>query len=232
MPAPTRTAVLLYPGVTPLDFVGPAQFLSRLSHIDYVSLDREAVPTDAGFGVMPTASIAEVVDADILCIPGGLNVVTVMDDDRLMDWVQSVGSRAKWVTSVCTGSLILGAAGLLRGYDATSHWAWRDHLELFGATPADARTVIDRNRITGGGVTAGVDFALTLISQIWGRQTAEVLQLALEYDPMPPLDSGSPARASTQTKGLHDHALEQIAPERAERLITAAARNAHRWDGS
>ncbi|HEV2865968.1 MAG TPA: DJ-1/PfpI family protein, partial [Allosphingosinicella sp.] len=134
---PLNVAFLLYPNVTQLDFTGPAQFLSRLGNgvVHYVSRSLDPVPTDAGFAVLPTATYADVPHADILCVPGGISCVEVMEDEAALAWVRGVGERAQWVTSVCTGSLILGAAGLLDGYRAACHWAWREHLALFGAEP-------------------------------------------------------------------------------------------------
>ena len=141
---PIRVAFLLYPQVTQLDFTGPAQLLSRLGNarVDYVWKSREPVPTDAGFSVLPTATFAEVARADILCVPGGIACVDMMEDEEVLAWVARVGERASWVTSVCTGSLILGAAGLLDGYRAACHWAWREHLALFGAEPVAERVVL------------------------------------------------------------------------------------------
>ena len=151
-PSPLSVAFLLYPNLTQLDLTGPAQFLSRLGNatIHYVAKSKEPVPTDAGFSIVPTATFADVSTADILCLPGGISCVDAMEDEETLAWVRSVGEGAQWVTSVCTGSLILGAAGLLRGYRAASHWAWRDHLALFGAEPVAERVVFDRNRGTGG----------------------------------------------------------------------------------
>jgi len=145
-------AFLLFPGVTQLDLTGPAQFLSRLpgSRLDLVWESIEAVPTDSGFAILPTATFAQVPRADLICVPGGMGVAGVIDHPQALDWVRQVGAEAQWVTSVCTGALVLGAAGLLRGYKATTHWAWHDLLALFGAEPVMARHVIDRNRATGG----------------------------------------------------------------------------------
>ncbi|MGJ3626565.1 DJ-1/PfpI family protein [Sphingomonas sp. MMS24-JH45] len=133
--------------------------------------------------------------ADILCVPGGFGTHDVIADDKTMDWVRQVGEGATWVTSVCTGSLVLGAAGLLTGYKAGCHWAQRHMLPLFGAEPVAQRVVVDRNRVTGGGVTAGIDFGLTLMSLIRGQRHAEVVQLSLEYDPR---RRSMPARPSVQ----------------------------------
>ena len=134
-------AFLLFPGLTQLDMAGPAQFLSRMpgATLDLVWKNTDPVMTDVGFAIVPTATFADITKADILCIPGGVGVSDVMNDDDAMAWVRSVGAEATWVTSVCTGSLILGAAGLLKGYKATSHWAWHHHLALFGAEPVKAR---------------------------------------------------------------------------------------------
>lgn len=219
-----HTAFLLFPDVTQLDLTGPAQFLSRIGRVSYVAGSHNPVPTEAGFAIVPTATYANVPDADILCVPGGIGITSVIEDDAALAWVRQVGERARWVTSVCTGSLILGAAGLLRGYRATTHWAWHDHLAMFGAEPVKARTVVDRNRVTGGGVTAGIDFALTLIAEARGEQVAKVVQLALEYDPQPPFDCGSPERADPVTRALHDQRVARMAPDRDADLRAAALR--------
>ena len=228
---PVSIAFLLFPNVTQLDLTGPAQVLSRLGEtkLDLVWKSREPVPTDAGFAIVPTATFGEIEHADIICVPGGIGVAEVMQDEEVMAWLRDVGGRAKWVTSVCTGSLILGAAGLLRGYRATSHWAWRHHLSLFGAEPVDERVVFDRNRVTGGGVTAGIDFAFALMAAIRGETHARLIQLGLEYDPAPPFDSGSPARAGEKLVALYEQRMEKLAPER-EAQIKAAAQQAMAGD--
>jgi cyclohexyl-isocyanide hydratase len=147
-----------------------------------------------------------------------------MHDDEALDWVRAVGEQAQWVTSVCTGSLILGAAGLLKGYRATSHWAWRDYLKLFGAEPIAERVVFDRNRVTGGGVTAGIDFALALTAKIRGERFAQAVQLGLEYDPHPPFESGSPDRAGDELVRLVRERSDRMAPDREDSVRAAAAR--------
>jgi cyclohexyl-isocyanide hydratase len=225
-PTPITVAFLVYPEVTQLDFTGPAQVLSRLGNVrvDYVWKSREPVPTDAGFSILPTATFADVTKADIICVPGGIACVEIMEDDETLAWVAGVGKDAAWVTSVCTGSLILGAAGLLSGYRAASHWAWREHLTLFGAEPVAERVVFDRNRLTGGGVTAGIDFALALTAAIRGEPHARLIQLALEYDPAPPFDSGSPARAGADLLAFYARRMAKMAPGRAERIRAAAER--------
>jgi cyclohexyl-isocyanide hydratase len=222
----TQIAFLLFPGLTQLDMTGPAQFLSRMpgAKVDYVWKSLAPVPTDAGFSIVPTATFADIAVADILCVPGGVGVASVMNDTQAMAWIREVGASATWVTSVCTGSLILGAAGLLRGYRATSHWAWHHHLARFGAEPVKARTVVDRNRITGGGVTAGIDFALTLIAAASGEAVARTLQLALEYDPAPPFDCGSPDKAGADTVAMYRAATQTLFAAREAELAAAASR--------
>lgn len=219
-------AFLLFPGLTQLDLTGPAQFLSRLpgGHVDLVWKTKDAVMTDAGFAIVPTASFADIGKVDILCIPGGVGVADVMNDAQALDWVRTIGASATWVTSVCTGSLILGAAGLLKGYKATTHWAWHDLLSSFGAEPVKARTVFDRNRVTGGGVTAGIDFALALIAAISGETVARMIQLGLEYDPAPPFVGGSPETAGQAVLERYQTVMQASLDTRADAIRAAARR--------
>ena len=222
-----RIAFLLFPNVTQLDLTGPAQVLSRLgaeARIDLVWHHRDPVLTDAGFSIVPTATFDEVPGADILCVPGGFGVNDVIADDRAIAWVADIGADAAWVTSVCTGSLILGAAGLLRGYRAGCHWAQRDMLSLFGAAPVAERVVVDRNRVTGGGVTAGIDFALTLAALVRGEDHARMIQLSLEYDPAPPFDAGSPEQAGQPLVAAYERRVAALAPGRDDQLRMLAAR--------
>ena len=222
---PIRVAFLVYPNVTQLDLTGPAQVLSRLGEakVDLVWKTRDPVQTDSGFALLPTATLDDVEAADILCVPGGFGCTDVMLDEDALGWVRDIGDSAQWVTSVCTGSLILGAAGLLKGYRATSHWAWRDYLKLFGAEPAAERVVFDRNRVTGGGVTAGIDFALALTAAIRGDDYARAVQLGLEYDPHPPFDSGSPDKAGVALVSVHERS-NRLAPDRERKILCAAER--------
>lgn len=224
--SPVHVAFLLFPNVTQLDLTGPAQVLSRLGNvrIDLVAKAREPVATDAGFALLPTATFAEVPRADILCVPGGFGIADAIDDAATMDWVRAVGAEATWVTSVCTGSLVLAAAGLLTGYRAACHWASREQLAWFGAEPVAERVVFDRNRVSGGGVTAGIDFGLALVAAIRGEDHAKLVQLSLEYDPQPPFDSGSPERASTETRARYEAMAARMAPGRAERMRAVADR--------
>lgn len=222
--SPLSIAFLIYPEVTQLDFTGPAQILSRLgdTKIDFVWRNLDPVATDSGFSLLPTATFDEVESADILCVPGGIGCIQVIEDEGAIAWVRRIGEKAAWVTSVCTGSLILGASGLLRGYRAACHWAWRDQLGLFGAEPVAERVVLDRNRVTGGGVTAGIDFALTLTAAIRGEAHARLVQLALEYDPKPPFDSGDPDRAAPPLIAAYRARTEKLAPGREARVEAAA----------
>lgn len=224
--SPMRVSFLLFPNVTQLDLTGPAQVLSRLgnSTIELVAKTVDPVPTDAGFALLPTATFDTAAQPDILCIPGGFGVSDAMEDAATMAWVRAAAPGAAWVTSVCTGSLLLGAAGLLRGYRATCHWAQHQHLAAFGAEPVKARIVFDRNRVTGAGVTAGIDFALALTAAIRGEDHARLVQLSLEYDPAPPFDSGSPDRATPETLARYAALAARGAPDRDARTLAAAAR--------
>ena len=222
---PLSVVFLVYPNVTQLDLTGPAQVLSRLgdARVDVVWKTRDPVQTDSGFALLPTATLDEVRQADILCVPGGFGCTDVMQDGDVLAWLRHVGCEAQWVTSVCTGSLILGAAGLLQGYRATSHWAWRDYLRLFGAEPVPERVVFDRNRVTGGGVTAGIDFALALTAAIRGEEYARAIQLGLEYDPSPPFDSGTPEKAGPELVAKVHERSNRLAPDRERKILAAAA---------
>ncbi|UFP96865.1 DJ-1/PfpI family protein [Gloeobacter morelensis] len=199
---PTRIAMLVYPGFTLLDLVGPHTIFTGMMHTDIqlVWKTKSAVESDTGVTIQSTATFEECPDdLDILFAPGGsLPTVELMDDARVTDFLARKGERARWVTSVCTGSLLLGAAGLLKGYRATSHWVVRDVLAEMGARPVEARVVEDRNRITAGGVTAGIDFGLRLAAKLRGEEYAKALQLAYEYDPEPPFAAGSPRKAGEQ----------------------------------
>jgi len=190
-----EVAMLLYPGMTLLDTLGPQAVLADSADVHLVWKTRDLIVSDNGVGILPTTTFDECPkDLDVLFVGGGPGV-DVMRDPECIAFLRDRGARAKYITSVCNGSLVLGAAGLLNGYDATCHWALRDALPLFGAKPVDARVVVDRNRITGGGVTAGIDFGLTLLATLLGEPIAKLAQLALEYDPHPPFDAGTPQNA-------------------------------------
>ena len=192
-----QIAFLLFAGQTQLDMTGPAQFLSRLpgAKIHVVSNDGSAVATDCGFSILPHGSFADCPQADLICVPGGPGVAAALSDTVLTDFVRVQSASAKWVTSVCTGAFILGAAGLLDGKRASTHWGYTQLLGRYGAIYEEARIVYDGNLVTSGGVTSGIDFALSLIATLAGDDTAQTVQLALEYDPVPPFVGGHPARA-------------------------------------
>ena len=213
------TAVLfvLFPGVTQLDLTGPAQVLSRLPGATTVVAARssEATMTDSGFAIVPTASFDEAPQTDILCVPGGHGVADALADPATIAFIAKQAAGAKWVTSVCTGAFLLGRAGLLEGKRATTHWAYAHLLPLVGATHERARVVEDGNIVTAGGVTSGIDFALTLVAREAGREVAEALQLGFEYDPAPPYDAGTPERAgptrTAKLKCVYDAAAARMA---------------------
>jgi len=192
-------AMVLYPGMTLLDMLGPQTALATSCNVHLVWKTTDWIETDTGIALRPTMSLADCPqDLDAIFIGGGPGQVAIMNDKEVIDFVADRGSRAKYVTSVCSGSLVLGAAGLLQGYEATSHWACLDALRMFGAKPVAKRVVADRNRYSGGGVTAGIDFGLVLLAAMLGEDLAKMTQLAIEYDPAPPFDAGSPAKAGPE----------------------------------
>ncbi len=221
---PLSVAFLVFPNVTQLDLTGPAQVLSRLGNttLNLVWKDTEPVPTDAGFPLLPTATFEEINQVDILCVPGGFGTVEIMQDATVLAWLRKTAETAQWVTSVCTGSLVLGAAGLLKGYKSACHWASIDQLEFFGATPVRERIVEDRNRFSGGGVTSGIDFALSLAARIRGEEFARFIQLSIEYDPNPPFDSGSPDKASEKLLARYHKMVEAAMPDREAKVKAIA----------
>jgi len=221
-----RIAFLLFPNVTQLDLTGPAQVMSRIgqANIELVAKTNHPVVTDSGFNLTPTATFATLTDCHILCVPGGMGVQDAMEDEDTIAWVRHVAGRATWVTSVCTGSLLLGAAGLLQGYRATTHWTSHHLLAAFGAIPVKQRVVFDRNRVTGGGVTAGIDFGLALVAAIRGEEHARFVQLSLEYNPEPPFDAGSPETAGEATMARYAKIAFTSAGDREARTLAAASR--------
>jgi cyclohexyl-isocyanide hydratase len=192
---------VLFDNVTQLDFTGPVQFLSRLpdAQVHVVSKDGKAVTTDCSFSILPRSGFADCPQADIMCVPGGHGVRDAIADTAIVDFVRQQAQNAAYITSVCTGAFVLGAAGLLQGKKATCHWAYTHLLPLFGATHVPARFVHDGNLITAGGVTSGIDFALSLIATIASEDIARTIQLALEYDPAPPFGGGSLESSSDET---------------------------------
>lgn len=196
---PQHIAMLIYPQMTALDLIGPHTIFSTLGNVKVhlVWKTHDLVTSDAGVSIQPTTTFADCPDnLTAIFVPGGSQgTLALLDDSITLDFLAKKGKSAKYVTSVCTGSLVLGAAGLLRGYKATSHWSARDLLTLFGAKPVKARVVEDRNRVTGGGVTAGIDFGLHLAARLRNEKMAKGLQLAFEYNPQPPFQAGTPETA-------------------------------------
>ncbi len=218
-PKPFHIVFLLFDGITQLDFTGPAQVLCRIPGAVVHTAVKEIKPiqTDSGFAIVPSTDFTGCPQADLLCVPGGFGTRDVIQDEATLQFLRDQGAEARYVTSVCTGSLALGAAGLLEGRRATSHWAYTGLLEKFGATHEKARVVKDGNIITAGGVTSGIDFALTVVAEIAGQQWAESIQLSLEYDPHPPFGSGHPDVADPDLlAALLDRVYEKAARELAD----------------
>ena len=186
--------MLLYPGLTQLDLTGPFEVLHRIpgATVHLAWKTRDAVRADSGLAILPTTTLADTPPLDVVMVPGGFGQIALVDDEEVLDWLRHHARSAKYITAVCTGALVLGAAGLLDGYRATTHWAFTELLPDFGATYSPGRVVIDRDRITGGGVTAGIDFALTLAAELVGPAIAKAIQLGLEYNPAPPFACGHP----------------------------------------
>lgn len=196
---------LIFPDLTQLDFTGPLQVLSRLpeSAAHIVAKWETPVPSDCGLSLVPTCTFADCPPLDLICIPGGVNgVIRAITDPDTVEFVRRQAGTAKYVTSVCTGAFVLGVAGLLKGRRATTHWAYTNLLSLVGASYQRGRIVKDGNLITAGGVTAGIDFALTVVAEIAGETTARAIQLGIEYDPAPPFHSGHPDRAPAAVRSI------------------------------
>lgn len=200
---PLKIGMLLYPGFTLLDLAGPQSALGMHSETRLFWKTMEAVPTDSGISLNPTHTFADVLqDLDVLFVPGGFGTNEAMKDEAIIDFLMTAGRRARYITSVCSGSLLLGMAGLLDGYRAATHWALYDVLEALGIDAGRERVVADRNRLTGGGVTAGIDFGLTLLAELRGEHVAKLTQLMMEYDPQPPFDTGHPRTAGLELTEL------------------------------
>jgi putative intracellular protease/amidase len=215
----------LFPQVTQLDFTGPHQFLSALPGARVIAASMGGAPITAHDGLVfsELAALETIPGCDVLCVPGGGGCTDAMQDPAYMAQIQRLAGTARYVTSVCTGSLILAAAGLLRGKRATSHWAWREMLPLFGAIPVAGRVVRDGNVFTGGGVTAGIDFALTLATELVGAEVAQAIQLGLEYAPAPPFNSGSPETAPAEVLALAHARMAASMPARRAAVERVAA---------
>ncbi len=212
-----QIGMLMFSQLTQLDLTAPHEVLARLpdATVHLIATTRDAVVSESGLAMLPSATFDDELPAfDVLFVPGGLGQIAATDDARTLMWLAAAGARARWITSACTGALLLGAAGLLRGYRAATHWAFMDLLPLVGAIVDERRVVVDRNRITGGGVTAGIDIALTIAAEVCGRDVAERIQLQLEYAPAPPFEAGHPRVAPA---ALVERAREAVAGRHAER---------------
>lgn len=226
MSDPFRIVFILYPRVTQLDFTGPYEVLGRLPGVEAIiaSKDGGALPTEMGLTFANLRALADIESCDMIMLPGGPGQTDAMLDPDFMAEVKRLGERARYVTSVCTGSLILAAAGLLKGKRAGCHWAYRELLSAFGAVPDDARVVRDGNVFTGGGVTAGIDIALAIAAEVAGEETAKTIQLMIEYAPAPPFDSGRPETASPETVAVVRSRFAAFAEARRKAIEQVAGR--------
>ena len=220
-----RSGMLVFPNLTQLDLTGPYEVLGRLPAAQTLLLWKDLAPvrSEHGLTILPMATLADCPPLDLVFVPGGPGINPLLEDQEVLAFLRRAAASARYVVSVCTGSLVLGAAGLLRGRRAATHWMSRDLLPAFGAEPVAERVVVDGNVFTGGGVTAGIDVALSVVAEIAGRATAEAIQLAIEYEPAPPFSSGSPETASPAVlRSVLDRA-ELRQRDRAERVARAAA---------
>ena len=200
-----KTSILIFDGITALDAVGPYEVLSRPPgwEVEFVAKQRGELRTDTGtLGLQADKSLAEVERADILLVPGGKGSRQLLQDEEVLDWVRRLDEKSAWTTSVCTGSLVLGAAGLLEGRRATGHWLYLEKLREYDAEPVQERWVEDGKLLTAAGVSAGIDMALYLVGREVGAEAAQAVQLGIEYDPQPPFDAGSPDKAPAEIVGL------------------------------
>ncbi len=210
--------LLVFPGVQQLDLTGPYEMFASVPGADVHLIWKDCRPLRSATGLIltPTRSFQDCPELDVLCVPGGGGVNALIEDEETLDFIRARAATARYVTSVCTGSLVLAAAGLLEGRRATSHWNAIDFLPAFGAIPVQARVVEDGRLITAGGVTSGIDFGLTLVERLVGRDQAEIIQLSLEYAPAPPFNAGTPDTARS----------EIVALAKAGMALTRAAREA------
>ena len=226
MSQPFTTVFSVYDNMTHLDFTGPHQILCRLPNAQTVIASRDGgdVIAEGNLVIGQTAKLSDIERCDLLCVPGGVTATQVALDEPFVREVRRLGQDATYVTSVCTGSLILGAAGLLQGKHAACHWAWRELLTEFGAIVAEGRVVRDGNVFTGGGVTAGIDFALTMVAEIAGEDYAKALTLGYEYAPAPPFPGGRPELAEPQTLAAYNKMMAKLMDQRRAEAREAGER--------
>ncbi len=222
----TSIGLLLFPKLTQLDMTGPFETFARIpgAQVHVVWKRIEPVVSDTGLQLLPTTTLDECPPLDVICVPGGPGVTDLLSDEEVLAFLRRQAERARYVTSVCTGALVLGAAGLLDGYRAATHWASMEFLPAFGATPHNVRVCVDRNRITGGGVTAGIDFGLLIAAMLTDRKTAEKIQLYMEYNPEPPFQAGSPATAPAEVLEDYCTGFGAVLEKRRAAVLEAAAR--------
>ncbi|QCI62871.1 DJ-1/PfpI family protein [Phreatobacter stygius] len=220
-----HVVMLAFPRMTQLDLTGPFEVFTRFKELQVDLVWKTAGPvTDAsGLRLVPSKTFADCPPADILFVPGGPGQMALMEDQETLDFLRGQAKGASWITSVCTGSLVLAAAGLLTGYRATSHWASIDQLTLFDVEAVCQRVVVDRNRVTGAGVTSGIDFGLTLTAMLFGEERARAAQLGMEYDPEPPFAGGTPSTAPAATVSAVTAVLAPFLAERVAISKRAAA---------
>jgi cyclohexyl-isocyanide hydratase len=220
-----RSGMLVFPNLTQLDLTGPYEVLARLPQSETLLLwkDLQPVRSEHGLAILPTAALADCPPLDLVLVPGGPGINPLLEDQEVLAFLHRAAARARYVVGVCTGSLVLGAAGLLRGRRAATHWMSREFLPAFGAKPVTERVVRDGNLFTGGGVTAGIDVALTVAAEIAGRDAAEAIQLGIEYDPKPPFVAGSPEGADPALVAGVRKRAEPRQRDRAERIARAVA---------
>ena len=227
-----RSGLLVFPNLTQLDLTGPYEVLARLPGAETLLLwkNLDPVRSEHGLTIQPMATLASCPPLDLILVPGGAGInplledtEPLLEDTEVLDFLRRTAREARYVVGVCTGSLVLGAAGLLRGRRAGTHWMSRDMLRAFGAEPVGQRVVVDANLFTGGGVTAGIDVALTVAAEIAGSEVAQAIQLGIEYDPAPPFASGSPERADPAILKAVIARAESRQRDRAERVARAAA---------
>nr|WP_294524027.1 DJ-1/PfpI family protein [uncultured Rhodopila sp.] len=225
MPA-LRIGLLAFPAMTQLDLTGPLQVFASLPDADVrvVWKTLDPIRTQGGLRLLPDTTLDACPHLDVICVPGGPGVADLMEDDSVLSFLRTRAETARFIGSICTGALVLGAAGLLRGKKATTHWAWTDLLVPFGAIPTAGRVVRDGKIFSGGGVTAGIDFALTMVAELAGRDAAEVIQLGIEYAPAPPFDAGHPDKARPELVASARARMAEVRTEREARVKAAAAR--------
>ena len=223
---PFHIGLLIFPDITQLDMTGPYEVFIKFPDAQVHLVWKSRLPVTAGGGmqITPTVTFADCPQLDVICVPGGAGMNALLNDAETLDFIRRQAKAARYVTSVCTGALVLGAAGLLKGKRAATHWMSRDMLAAFGATPVAERVVIDGNVITGGGVTAGIDFALTVAVEAFGPELAKTIQLGMEYDPHPPFDAGSPERADPALVAKTRNAAAKRQADRQAAVTTAAAK--------